>query len=280
MTSKKSEFITPLENTHPLVLILWTETEYNKETKKTLFYDKFFIHNFKLSKFLAEKTYTSLKRFEKNISGLYCNECSVWESYLRADELETIIKESYDPKGKFSNLILNVCNTSPITDKDDQNIICIDLRRPEINGKEKVYLHDGSPMIFGKSADRAVYYEHKQHVINGLKKYYSNSFKNIHPNNMFELVEKIKKLTSDKKIIENVEYYYEIIDEYRYLNVLKIKSIEELKQKISDVIYAQNFIQHTYNYLIHKINSAASIEAQRKKVSYKGNYENNFPVLG
>ena len=97
---------------------------------------------------------------------------------------------------------------------------------------------------------------------------------------MFELVEKIKKLTSDKKIIENVEYYYEIIDEYRYLNVLKIKSIEELKQKISDVIYAQNFIQHTYNYLIHKINSAASIEAQRKKVSYKGNYENNFPVLG
>ncbi len=251
MTSKKSDIvsITPIEETHPLVMILWTETVYNKETKKTFFYDKFLIRNFKLSKLLAEKTNASVKKFEKNLSGYYCDKCSVWESYLRADELKVILKESQEPKNKFTTLISNVCSSSPITDTDDQYMICIDLRRPEINGKEKVYFSDGSSMIFGKTADRVAYAEYREHTVNGMLKYYSKSFGTIHPNNMRDLVEKIKKLTSDKKTIEDVEYYYGIIDDYRYLDVQRLKSFERLREIVANVRYAQKFIQQTYNYL-------------------------------
>ena len=127
--------------------------------------------------------------------------------------------ESSVPKGKFSSLISNVCSLTPITDMDDQNVICIDLRRPETNGKEKVYLSNGSSMVFGKTADRVVYAEQKQHTINGMKKYYSKSFETIHPNNMHDLVEKIKQFTIDKKTIEDVESYYDVIDDYKHLNI-------------------------------------------------------------
>ena len=250
MTTKKSVIvptITPLEETHPLVMILWTETVYNKEARKTYIYDKFFLRNFKLEKFLAEKTNASVKKFEKNVSGLYCDKCSVWESYLRADEIKVILKESQEPKNKFSVLISSVCNTTPITDMGDQNMICIDLRRRETNGKEKVYLSDGSTMIFGKAADHVAYAENRAHTINGMKKYYSKSFETIHPNNMRDLVEKIKRLTSDKKTIEDVEYYYGIIDDYRHLDISKVKSFTDLTEIVANVRFSQKFIQQTYN---------------------------------
>ena len=279
MTSKKIVVsITPLEKIHPLVMILWTETVYNKETKKTFFYDKFLIRNFKLSKLITEKTNASVSRFEKNISGMYCDKCSVWESYLRTDELKIILKESQEPKNKFSALISNVCSSEPITDMNDQNMICIDLRRPEINGKEKVYLSDGSSMVFGKAADREAYSEYKMHMINGMKKYYSMSFKNIHPIYMYNLVEKIKQLTSDKKILRDIDYYYKIISEYRFLNVATVKSFEQLKENIANVMYSQKFIQQVYNRLTAQATKSASVDTQRKNL-VKGDYNQHFPSM-
>ncbi len=186
--------LTPLEENHPLVMIFWTETTYDKETKKNIYTDKYIVRDFKLSSFLAEKTNSSLKKFEKSISEIYCDKCNVWESYLRAEELKIILENSYDTKGKFSGLISNVCGSS-VSDDDNQNIICIDLRRQNVNGKESVYLLDGTFMKFGKSADRVFYAEQRRHTINGLKKYYSNSFKFIHPNKTKEVVEKIKEIT-------------------------------------------------------------------------------------
>jgi len=280
MTSKKTDIIelTPLEKTHPLVMILWTDITYDKTTKKTIFYDRFFVRNFKLSKFLADKTNASVKKFEKNISGLYCDKCTVWESYLRDDELKIILKNCYDPKGRFSGLINNVCNTTPITDMDDQNVICIDLRRPEVNGKEKVYLSDGSSMIFGKAADHAAYSEYRQHSINGMKKFYSKSFETIHPNNMRDLVGRINNMTTDKKILNDIKYYYDIIDDYRYLNIMKIKTFEELKEITANVMYAQKFIQHTYNILSIHSKKVERDTIQRKTLMTKG-YNENFPSL-
>lgn len=280
MTSKKTDIIelTPLEKTHPLVMILWTDITYDKTTKKTIFYDRFFVRNFKLSKFLADKTNASVKKFEKNISGLYCDKCTVWESYLRGDELKIILKNCYDPKGRFSSLINNICNTTPITDMDDQNVICIDLRRPEVNGKEKVYLSDGSSMVFGKAADYAAYSEYRQKSINGMKKYYSKSFETIHPNNMRDLVERINNMTTDKKILDDVKYYYDIIDNYRYLNIMKIKTFEELKEITANVMYAQKFIQHTYNTLSIHSKKVERDTIQRKTLMTKG-YNENFPSL-
>lgn len=275
--------ITPLEETHPLVMIFWTETTFNKDTKKVFYHDKFFIKKFKLSKFIAEKTNASLKKFEKNISGLYCDKCNVWESYLRADELKAIMNDSYDYNGKFSTLIANVCSNDPITDTDDQNIICIDFRRSNVNGHESVYLQNGKIMKFGKSADRAAYSEYRYHVVNGLKKYYSQSFKNIHPNNMRYLVDEIKKITSDKKTLDDIDNYYKIIEDYKYLDVSKVRSIEDLREKVNDVMYAQKFIQSTYNYITHKhtaeINHNRMVELQRKELACNANYDRNFPTL-
>lgn len=280
MTSKKDNVIsiTPLEETHPLVMVFWTETEYNKETKKTFFYDKYIIRKFKLSKLIAEKTNVSVKKFKKNISGMLCDKCIVWESYVRADELKKLIENSYDLKGKFSNLVSNVCSTTSITDMDDQNVICIDLRRPETIGKENVYFSDKTTMKFGKAADREAYSEYKYHMINGMKKYYSQSFDYIHPNYTRDFVEKIKQLTTDKKTLDDVDYYYNIIDDYRYLDIYKVKTFEELKRIIANVMYAQKFILQTYNRLSAQAIKAASVDAQRKNL-INGDYDKHFPSL-
>ena len=281
MTSKKSSDIipiTPLEETHPLVMILWTDNTYNKKARKTFFYDKYIIHNFKLSKYIAEKTNASVKKFEKTISEVYCDKCTVWESFIRADELKTIIEESYDTKGRFSILINNVCSKFPIIDMDDQNVICIDLRRPEAIGKEKVYFSNGTTMKFGKAADREAYSEYKYHMINGLKKYHSKSIENIDFDKIDDLVEKIKQLTSNKKTLEDVSKYYHIIVNYKHLNVYKIKSFEELKEKTADVMYSQRFIQQTYNKLAVQAAKNTATEAQRKNL-VNGGYDKHFPSL-
>jgi len=279
MASKKPVIsITPLEETHPLVMIFWTDKTYNKEARKTFFYDKYIVCNFKLSKLVAEKINASVKKFEKTISGWLCDKCTVWESYVRADELKTIIENSYDLKGRFSNLILNVCSTTPITDKDDQNVICIDLRRPEAVGKEKVYFTDGTSMKFGKIADREAYSEYKYHMINGLKKYYYKSLENINSDEIEYHIEKIEELTSDVKTLEDVEYYHEIICDYKHLNIYKVKSFEELRENLANVMYAQKFIQQTYNKLSARALKVASVDTQRKNL-VNGGYDKHFPSL-
>lgn len=67
--------ITLIEETQLLVMIFWIDNTYDNETRKTFFYDKYIIRNFKLYKLVAEKTHASVKKFEKTISEWLCNKC-------------------------------------------------------------------------------------------------------------------------------------------------------------------------------------------------------------